>query len=258
MRTKAAKKKAARVLVQAAAGAAVLALTVWTAIIAKEAGVPPPLASVTTTSGASLSAASFLPPSIVVPTARSIGAPAHIEVVSSDDAPKYLTSSRPEPIETEARDASESSDSKLDDATRHHASDAKTRWFCGRPVRPARTIMMKVTAYSPDARSCGDSADGITATLHSVETNGFRLVAADPKVLKMGAMLTVPGYDVCPTSGESRIVPVLDVGGKIKGNRLDVLFETHEAALAWGVRDIPVVVWEYADGLPVPDPRKVR
>jgi 3D (Asp-Asp-Asp) domain-containing protein len=111
---------------------------------------------------------------------------------------------------------------------------------------------MVVTAYSPDERSCGDSADGMTATLHSVETNGFALVAADPTVLRYGSMLTVPGYD------EDRIVPVLDCGGAIKGRRLDVLYPTHERARQWGRRTLKVTVWEYADGLPAENPRKLR
>ncbi|MDX9911878.1 MAG: 3D domain-containing protein [Phycisphaerales bacterium] len=130
--------------------------------------------------------------------------------------------------------------------------DQDVRWFNGRPVRPARTIMMTVTAYSPDAQSCGEFADGITATLHSVTTNDMKLVAADPRVLPYGSMLTVPGYD------DAQIVPVLDCGGAIKGNRLDLMFPTHESALKWGRRTIPVTVWAYADGKPADNPRALR
>jgi 3D (Asp-Asp-Asp) domain-containing protein len=129
---------------------------------------------------------------------------------------------------------------------------ADTRWFNGRPVRPTMVLRMRVTAYSPDARSCGDSADGITATLHSVETNGFQLVAADPRVLKYGSLVTVPGY------AQDAIVPVLDCGGKIKGNRLDVLYPTHEEARRWGSKWQTVTVWGYADGKSACNPRKLR
>lgn len=128
----------------------------------------------------------------------------------------------------------------------------ETRWFDGRPVRPVKTMWMTVTAYSPDERSCGDSADGLTATLHSVTTNGHRLVAADPKVLPYGSMLTVPGYD------SGMIVPVLDCGSKIKGRKLDVLFPTHEQARAWGVRRLAVTIWGFADGQPAVNPRTLR
>jgi hypothetical protein len=41
--------------------------------------------------------------------------------------------------------------------------DPSTRWFNGRPIRPARTMWMTVTAYSPDERSCPGTADGATA-----------------------------------------------------------------------------------------------
>jgi 3D (Asp-Asp-Asp) domain-containing protein len=116
--------------------------------------------------------------------------------------------------------------------------------FDGRPVRIARIVRMRVTAYSPDARSCGSSADGITASGYSVATNGGALVAADPSVLALGSLVAVPGYE------QGAVVPVLDIGGAIKGNRLDVLFPTHEAARRWGVRDLDVVVYEYDDGKP--------
>jgi 3D (Asp-Asp-Asp) domain-containing protein len=78
------------------------------------------------------------------------------------------------------------------------------------------------------------------------------MVAADTGVLPFGSLVSVEGYDA------SRIVPVLDRGGKIRGQRLDVLMETVEQARAWGVRRVPVVVWEYADGQGRTDPRQVR
>ena len=119
-------------------------------------------------------------------------------------------------------------------------SDA-TVYFDARPLRVARTMRMVVTAYSPDDRSCGIHADGRTAAGYSIWTNGMKLVAADTKVLPFKSVITVPGYNA------GRPVPVLDRGGAIKGNRLDLLFPTHEQARAWGVRTLDVTVWEYAD-----------
>jgi 3D (Asp-Asp-Asp) domain-containing protein len=133
-----------------------------------------------------------------------------------------------------------------------YAPSAEVRYFNARPVRPARTITMLVTAYSPDARSCGPSADGITSSVHSVQTNAMKLVAADSRVLPLGSMVSVPGYD------DGRIVPVLDRGGKIKGKHIDVLFPTDAEARAWGTRRLEVTVWEYADNLPADDFRAIR
>jgi 3D (Asp-Asp-Asp) domain-containing protein len=132
------------------------------------------------------------------------------------------------------------------------AADPHAQWFNGRPIRPARKMWMVVTGYSPDARSCGDSADGKTATLHSVHTNRGRLIAADTRLLPYGSMVSVPGYD------DGKVAPVLDCGGAIKGHRLDLLFPTHEQALKWGKKRVQVTVWEYADGRPAENPRKVR
>ena len=112
--------------------------------------------------------------------------------------------------------------------------------FDGRPIRPVRTVTMRTTAYSPDERSCGVWADGITASGMSVWTNGMKLAAADPSI-PFGTILTVPGYN------EGHPIPVLDRGGAIKGNRLDLLYPTHDIAMQWGVQDLEVVVWEYAD-----------
>jgi len=119
--------------------------------------------------------------------------------------------------------------------------DPTYRYFDGKLVRPARVIYMTVTGYSPDARSCGKYADGKTATMKSVWTNGMKLVAADPRVLPYWSMISIPGY------ASTEIVPVLDCGGAIKGNRLDLLYPTHEMALQWGIRQVPVTVWEYVE-----------
>ncbi|MFN3168500.1 MAG: 3D domain-containing protein [Phycisphaeraceae bacterium] len=112
--------------------------------------------------------------------------------------------------------------------------------FDHRPIRPVKTRTMKTTAYSPDEKSCGKWADGITASGKSVWMNGGRLVAADRKI-PYGTILTIPGYN------GGKPVQVWDRGGKIKGNRLDLLYPTHEIALQWGVQDLPVVFWEFVE-----------
>ena len=119
------------------------------------------------------------------------------------------------------------------------------RHFNGRPIVPVRTLRMRVTAYSPDERSCGRHADGITASGYSVETNNGHMVAADARWFRFGSLISIPGYS------DGQVVPVLDRGGVIKGNRLDVLYPTHERARQWGVQYLYVTEWAYDDGLPV-------
>jgi len=119
--------------------------------------------------------------------------------------------------------------------------DPSTRWFDGKMIRPSRVIYMTVTGYSPDERSCGKFADNKTATMYSVWTNGMNLVAADPSVLPYWSMISIPGY------ANTDIVPVLDCGGAIKGSRIDLLYPTHKLARQWGVRSLPVTVWEFVE-----------
>lgn len=89
---------------------------------------------------------------------------------------------------------------------------------------------MRVTAYCPCQKCCGPKACGVTASGQPVTANGGRFCAAD-KSIPFGTMLDIPGYGV---------VPVLDRGGVIKGDRLDVYFSSHKKALAWGVRWLDV------------------
>lgn len=182
----------------------------------------------------------------------------HINTPATQPTPETHLSTPPaepasvEPVSLETTAEPATSTAQPEPAEPAEQWSPDTRWFNGRPVRPARTIRMLVTAYSPDHRSCAPFDDGLTASLHSVWTNNMRLVAADSRVLPLGSIITVPGY------ANEQIVPVLDRGGAIKGNRLDVLYPTHNRALRWGKKWLDITVWEYADGLPKPDIRAIR
>ncbi len=194
--------------IHAVIAVAAVTLTAWSAIYVKEKSITTPLAATVSRSAATTHAEHPVAPQTISPEDLAALEAATIERPGAEAA----TSTVP---------------------------DGAVRWFDGKRVRPVRTIWMKVTAYSPDARSCGKWADGQTATLHSVWTNGMRLVAADTKVLPYRSMITVPGY------ADDQIVPVLDCGGAIKGMRLDVLMPTHRIARKWGVRSLPITVWAY-------------
>lgn len=217
----------------------VLAMTVGSAILAKEVRSAPALANVTVLVTE--------PPPVSTLSEHAPDASDDPNAVPIVDVPDHqaLVFIEPPSVEEPAVVRARAAWGDL-------VTDPDIRWFDGRPVRPYYTITLQVTAYSPDERSCGKSADGITATLHSVETNGHCLVAADPKWFPAGTLMSIPGYD------EQRIVPVLDVGGAIKGRHIDLLFPTHEQARRWGVKKLQVTVWHYADGKPVVSPRKLR
>jgi 3D (Asp-Asp-Asp) domain-containing protein len=87
---------------------------------------------------------------------------------------------------------------------------------------------MKVTAYCACPKCCGRFADGVTASGHRIKP-GDHFAAAD-KFIPFGTMVIVPGYN----GGQP--VEVKDRGKAITADRLDVYFESHARARAWGVR----------------------
>lgn len=91
-----------------------------------------------------------------------------------------------------------------------------------------QTVRMRVTAYCPCEKCCGEYADGQTASGHDIRP-GDAFVAADRKY-PFGTEMVIAGYN------NNRPVKVLDRGGAIKGNRLDVFFASHQQALEWGIR----------------------
>ncbi len=95
-------------------------------------------------------------------------------------------------------------------------------------------VEMRVTAYCWCKKCCGKHSDGITANGHRIRI-GDTFVAAD-KMYPFGTEMIVPGYN------NSQPVKVLDRGRAIRGNKLDVFFNSHYRAKVWGVRYLPVKV----------------
>ena len=102
-------------------------------------------------------------------------------------------------------------------------------------ARP-RVMMMEVTAYCACKKCCGPKAQGITASGKRVSYNDGLFVAADKNVFDFYTRLKIPGY------ANGQPVPVLDRGGAIKGNKLDVYFSSHQRALEWGRQTLAVTV----------------
>ena len=96
------------------------------------------------------------------------------------------------------------------------------------------TVRMRVTAYCACRICCGRNSDGRTANMHRIR-RGDVFVAADKKY-RFGTEIIVPGYN------RDRSVEVMDRGRVIKGNRLDVFFNSHSTARKWGCKYLNVQV----------------
>ncbi len=110
-------------------------------------------------------------------------------------------------------------------------------WYHGRYFVPWEHLRLVVTSYAPDRFCCWPYPGTTTASGKSVWTNDGHLVAADTRLIPMGMMVRVPGYDA------DRPVPVLDRGGAIKGYRLDVLSPTLWQAQHWGRKLLMVEIY---------------
>lgn len=81
-----------------------------------------------------------------------------------------------------------------------------------------------ITAYCPCEKCCGEYADGLTAS-GTPATEG-RTCAVDPEVIPLGTEIEIDGVKYIAE----------DVGGAIKGNRIDICFNDHRSALQYGVK----------------------
>jgi len=119
---------------------------------------------------------------------------------------------------------------------------------CSKVGDGAEIVCMEVTAYCPCKRCCGRYADGRTA---SGALADHKLIAA-PSKYPFGTVMEVPGYGrakVEDRGGAIRAAGERRSGRDGRGtktlayDRIDVLFPTHQEALKWGRRVLPVKVW---------------
>lgn len=93
-------------------------------------------------------------------------------------------------------------------------------------------LVMEATAYThADPNGCiNGTGDGITATGYPVRKG---VVAVDPAIIPLGTELYIEGYGNATA---------LDTGGAIRGQRIDVFFESPSRAMEWGRRKVEVEI----------------
>lgn len=92
-----------------------------------------------------------------------------------------------------------------------------------------RKIEVEATAYCPCEKCCGKS-DGITVI--GTKATAGRTIAVDPKQIPYGTEVVIDGHTYIAE----------DCGGAIKGNRIDIFFDRHEDALAFGRKTLMVEI----------------
>ncbi len=104
----------------------------------------------------------------------------------------------------------------------------------GAPVRYKKAITVTATAYTTERQRHKRTATGAVARVG--------LIAVDPRVIPLGSRLYITSAD-----GKSWVygtAVAADTGGAIKGNRIDLFFNTHRECVNFGRRKAIVYVLE--------------
>ncbi|WP_339226432.1 LysM peptidoglycan-binding domain-containing protein [Oceanobacillus sp. FSL K6-2867] len=92
------------------------------------------------------------------------------------------------------------------------------------------TISVTATAYTAKCDGCS----GVTSTGVDLNANpNAKVIAVDPNVIPLGSEVYVEGYGYATAA---------DVGGAIKGNKIDLHVPTKEEAINWGAQEVDVTI----------------
>ncbi|NLW16665.1 MAG: DUF348 domain-containing protein [Firmicutes bacterium] len=115
----------------------------------------------------------------------------------------------------------------------------------GKVLRYSKVLNVVATAYTADINPATGKPDdawgGMTAS--GKQAVPGLTIAADPKVLPMGTRVYVEGTDSVGKK-YSGIYQVMDVGGAIKGNKIDIFMSTFAETKNFGRRKMKVYVLE--------------
>ena len=89
-----------------------------------------------------------------------------------------------------------------------------------------KSVYVEATAYSPF-----DPGVGTYTARGNVVRRG--IIAVDPSFIPLGTRVYIPGYGEAVAD---------DTGGAIRGNRIDIAFDTYDEALSFGRQHIEIYI----------------
>jgi 3D (Asp-Asp-Asp) domain-containing protein len=166
-----------------------------------------------------------------------VGKPDHVpagKVTSVFRSGAPTESSIIDPIDTEIKQAQTVAET---------LAQAVDKWKTN-PFPYTDQVEVVATGYFAGRESTGKNPGhpeyGITFSGVKVRKDTFSTIAADPKVFPIGTVLYIPGYGYGV---------VADTGSAIKGNKIDLYFETKDAVYRdWGKRKVKVNVLMRGNG----------
>ncbi|MEK3886501.1 LysM peptidoglycan-binding and 3D domain-containing protein [Bacillus sp. FSL K6-3431] len=93
-----------------------------------------------------------------------------------------------------------------------------------------KELTVSATAYTASCEGCS----GVTATGQDLRANpDQKVIAVDPTIIPLGSKVEVEGYGVAIAG---------DVGGAIKGNKIDIFIPSKSDAINYGVQTVKIKV----------------
>ena len=106
-------------------------------------------------------------------------------------------------------------------------------------VAAGTPVLYTITAYCSCRICCGAYSPEVTGRESHTATGTVpaegRTIAVDPSVIPYGTSVYIDGYGVYIAE---------DCGGAVKGNHIDMYFESHQAAVQFGVQRLYVTILE--------------
>ncbi len=109
----------------------------------------------------------------------------------------------------------------------------------GKQYAFSKSLLVKATAYTAAAEENGKWG--------AVDYFGNKLqvgtVAVDPDMIPLGTKLYIEGYDYNGLPQGGMVATATDIGGSIKGNRIDIFVPDSRAqAMKFGIQDVKVYI----------------
>ena len=151
-----------------------------------------------------------------------------------------IPSAQPDEVETQVQTKilpkllTESSESDMIESSGNEVKPVASN------TKKSEWVEYEATAY---IAMCDSGCTGVTATGYNVKNRtkigGRTVIAVDPKYIPLGTSLTIRLADGTIIEGRAN-----DVGGAIKGRKIDVLMSSHKKAMDFGRQTVEVKINE--------------
>lgn len=94
-------------------------------------------------------------------------------------------------------------------------------------------MIVEATAYTPKCKGCSGITKSGTDVRSSIRhENGMGIIAVDPRVIPLGSIVEIDGKKFIAD----------DVGGAIKGRKIDILVKTYNEAIEFGRKNVEITI----------------